>query len=107
MRSSVVATGIANTLGNKGGVGIRMKVGDTRLLFVSAHLAAHQNAVEERNEQFKKIELQLSRNFSMLPDNTIAESSKDIISTGVLNYTSVSERVFFMGDLNYRVRGNR
>jgi hypothetical protein len=56
VHSTAVATGVANTLGNKGGVGVRFKLGNTTFLFVNAHLAAHQNAVKERNVQFRKIE---------------------------------------------------
>eukprot|EP00903_Cladosiphon_okamuranus_P012332 g11561.t1 len=57
VRSSAVATGLSlgapgTTLGNKGGVGISFDIGTTSCLFVNSHLAAHQNNVRERNEQF-------------------------------------------------------
>lgn len=57
VRSSAVATGLSlgapgTTLGNKGGVGISFSVGTTSCVFVNSHLAAHQNNVRERNEQF-------------------------------------------------------
>lgn len=57
VRSSAVATGISlgapgTTLGNKGGVGISFNIGATSCVFVNSHLAAHQNNVRERNDQF-------------------------------------------------------
>ena len=106
-----MATGVANTLGNKGGIGIRLKLGNSRFLFVNAHLAANQNAVAARNTQFHKIERELSNNFSMIEeaetdeaDNMQNSASKKSRTT---NYTDISDRTFFMGDLNYRIRGNR
>ena len=55
LNSAAVATGVGNTLGNKGGVGISLKIGATKLVFVNAHLAAHQNAVKQRNADYHKI----------------------------------------------------
>ena len=57
--SAAVATGVGNTLGNKGGVGISMKIGKTKFVFLNAHLAAHQNAIKQRNNDYKKIALDI------------------------------------------------
>lgn len=111
IRSSAVATGVANTLGNKGGIGIRLKLGNSRFLFVNAHLAANQNAVAARNTQFHKIERELSNNFSMIEEAETDEADNMQNSANkkpkTANYTDISDRTFFMGDLNYRIRGNR
>jgi len=40
LKVSQIATGVMNTIGNKGGVGISFKVGDTSLLFVNCHLSS-------------------------------------------------------------------
>jgi hypothetical protein len=53
--SAAVATGAGNTLGNKGGVAVYLKIGNTRILVVNAHLAAHQNAEKQRNADYWKI----------------------------------------------------
>lgn len=53
--SAAVATGMGNVMGNKGGVGIGFNIGRTSFLFVNAHLSAHQNAVQKRNEDFARI----------------------------------------------------
>ena len=45
VQTAAVATGIANTLGNKGGVALRCSVGTSSLLFINSHLTAHQHAV--------------------------------------------------------------
>lgn len=45
VQSEAVACGIKNTLGNKGGVGVSLCVGQTSLLFVCCHLAGYISAV--------------------------------------------------------------
>ena len=97
--AQVVATGIGNTFGNKGGVGISVVIGKTSFLFISAHFAAHQHKVHERNEHFQMIneKLDLHR-----PDFT------PMVEIGTGN--NVSDRfhhVFWLGDFNYRINGTR
>jgi hypothetical protein len=53
--SSAVATGLQNTLGNKGGVSIYLKVLNTSFIFTNAHLAAGQKSVSRRNNNFHLI----------------------------------------------------
>lgn len=81
VESSKEATGIAHVVGNKGGVGIRFLFHETSLCFVGAHLAAHQEKVENRNHDFMEI----------LKGLDLGEKGVD------------SEHTFFMGDLNYRI----
>jgi hypothetical protein len=131
--SAAVATGVGNTLGNKGGVGISMNIGSTRFAFFNAHFAAHQNAVKRRNLDFKKISkampplllkkdavhLQVNRigaidDIGKLDSRLDSQSHKDIPTEGASGATrfhasidKCADRIFFMGDLNYRIRGNR
>lgn len=49
-----VGTG-ALDLGNKGGIGMRLELNDMSICFVSSHLAAHRDKVQERNEDFRAI----------------------------------------------------
>ena len=51
VQTAAVATGIGNTLGNKGGVALGCSVGSTSLLFVNVHLSAHQHAVAQRDRK--------------------------------------------------------
>lgn len=157
--SGAVPTGIGNTLGNKGGVGIQFTVGATKIVIVNAHLAAHQKAVKQRNADFEKIDKEMP--FSLRRRSTIRKgdrvsrnSSRSVAAEGdgPVNQETISavsklrssgsyiwrtaasregsntmehlrkvlrdpalppslsnygDRVIFMGDLNYRIRGNR
>lgn len=42
-------------MGNKGGVGIRFRLRDSSLCFVSCHLAAHRENVKARNDNYHKV----------------------------------------------------
>ena len=99
VQTAAVATGIANTLGNKGGVALRCSVGTSSLLFINSHLTAHQHAVAQRNADFHRIDTQLP----LHPPGRVGLSS----AAG----TAVSERGFdavvWLGDLNYRIDANR
>ena len=59
VHSAAVACGMGDRLGNKGGVGLSVKVADTRFVFVNAHLAAHQHDVAGRNAQVAKLYVEL------------------------------------------------
>ncbi|KAI8923326.1 hypothetical protein BC831DRAFT_501480 [Entophlyctis helioformis] len=50
-----VGTGILGMMGNKGAVGIRLKLFDSYLCFVNAHLAADTSMVERRNQDYQEI----------------------------------------------------
>ena len=96
VRSATLATGVGNVVGNKGGVGICMRICGTSVLFVSSHFAADQNKVKERNADFQRINEELRLNC-------------DVPSTHAPG-TALSDRfdmVFWLGDLNYRIDGNR
>lgn len=54
-QSAIFATGIAGVIGNKGACAVRMKVGDTILVFVNAHLASSEDELERRNEDLQLI----------------------------------------------------
>ncbi|EFJ50943.1 hypothetical protein VOLCADRAFT_88385, partial [Volvox carteri f. nagariensis] len=50
-----VACGVMGVGGNKGAVAVSMSVFRRRVMFVCSHFAAHQEHVEERNENYNKI----------------------------------------------------
>ncbi|KAF9126204.1 inositol polyphosphate 5-phosphatase, partial [Mortierella sp. GBA39] len=60
--SSTVATGIGGIVGNKGAVAISVYLGSTSLLFVNAHLTAHQGNTQARNSDYKRIIQELHLN---------------------------------------------
>lgn len=49
-----VATGLLGMMGNKGGVGIRMEINNSPVVFVCSHLAAHREKVAERNADYHR-----------------------------------------------------
>mgnify|MGYP001058381058 CR=1 FL=1 len=79
------ATGLLRVVGNKGGLGIFLRIDSTPMVFVSAHFAAHQGKVEIRNKDYSEIleGLQFNR--------------------PVLDIMSECHRSFWCGDLNYRI----
>jgi len=78
MSSTCVACGIGNTLGNKGGVSIRLEIGRTSILFVNSHLAAHQNAVAQRNQDVYTISKGILLNYGIaLPTDNSSAIARD------------------------------
>eukprot|EP01100_Stratorugosa_tubuloviscum_P002924 TRINITY_DN1697_c2_g1_i1.p1 TRINITY_DN1697_c2_g1~~TRINITY_DN1697_c2_g1_i1.p1 ORF type:complete len:924 (+),score=364.06 TRINITY_DN1697_c2_g1_i1:53-2824(+) len=87
LRKCWQATGIGGVIGNKGGLGVSFNFNETKLCFVGMHLAAHEEKVEHRNNEWKEI----ARSFSSL--------------TGTTGFDIMHHfhHLFAMGDLNYRV----
>ncbi|KAF0722994.1 hypothetical protein Ae201684_018069 [Aphanomyces euteiches] len=96
LHSDAIATGLGNQLGNKGGVGIAFNIGRTSFAFVGCHFEAHQSqhALQRRNANFHKINTELQ-----LVDPTEDHRHGPI--------TEAFDRVFWCGDLNYRIDGTR
>ncbi|CAM9117041.1 unnamed protein product, partial [Laminaria digitata] len=55
VRSGIVTAGVMGVMGNKGGVGIRLRLCNSSLCFVTSHLAAHRDNVRARNDNYLKI----------------------------------------------------
>ncbi|CAM9157086.1 unnamed protein product, partial [Sphacelaria rigidula] len=55
VRTGTVTAGMLGLMGNKGGVGVRFRVHDSSVCFVSSHLAAHRENIRARNDNFVKI----------------------------------------------------
>eukprot|EP00606_Chrysophyceae_sp_TOSAG23-5_P000802 GSChrysophyteH2.ASY1.ANO1.1608.1 assembled CDS len=145
LTSGCIATGMGmgvGTLGNKGAVAVNMRLcGTTTLTVVNSHLAAHQNAVKKRNEEFRKIHRDMPSVRGETPPshpgaptassvkNHASSAGEDSEVTAVqqeggegreggvlatstsgsssLTLSQSADRVIFMGDMNYRIRGNR
>lgn len=91
IRTGQVATGFADLIGNKGGTQVGLSIGRTSVLFVHAHLAAHQGKMKERTQNLSRI----------LVDSPIR---RDKAAAGI---HEEFDRVFFMGDLNPRLEASR
>lgn len=86
--SSVRCGAMNNAMANKGGVGLRLRVHRTSFAFVTMHLAAHMSHVERRNRDFLRI-------YDMMHFSVDAGALPVLLRD--------QERIFFFGDLNYRV----
>ncbi|NWX85336.1 SHIP1 phosphatase, partial [Nothoprocta pentlandii] len=83
-----VKTGIANTLGNKGAVGVSFMFNGTSLGFVNSHLTSGSEKKHRRNQNYTNI-----LRFLTLGDKKLSP----------FNITHRFTHLFWLGDLNYRV----
>ena len=113
-------------MGNKGAVGVHLRIGSTRLVFVSCHLAAHQNEIARRNEDFRKIDEHMkdlllsaaqrrngNKNKSLAsirgtarvhPDAGTNNREKHRVEKATrLTSAKDASYVFWLGDFNYRI----
>jgi hypothetical protein len=85
------ATGLAHVMGNKGGIAIALRFGESSFCFVGSHLAAHLEHVKQRNSDFCEIIEGVSSNIG----------HKD------MEIGTEFHHVFWCGDLNYRLDMDR
>ena len=83
VEGSVKKTGMSGMAGNKGAVAIRMDYANTRLCFVTAHLAAGFSNYDERNRDYHTI----SHGLRFQRDRSIEDH----------------DGIIWLGDFNYRI----
>ncbi|XP_042663405.1 phosphatidylinositol 3,4,5-trisphosphate 5-phosphatase 2-like [Tyto alba] len=88
VHTSSVKTGIANTLGNKGAVGVSFLFNGTSFGFVNCHLASGSEKIHRRNQNYSDILRSL-----VLGDKRL----------GAFDLTLRFTHLFWFGDLNYRL----
>ena len=96
--TSAVATGLGvegAKMGNKGGIGIALKIGGLDVCFVAAHLCAHQHKIKERNAEYHAISSGLAK--------VLAPGFLDDSIEGGDRLRQAFDAVVWSGDLNYRV----
>ncbi|OIT01920.1 PREDICTED: type I inositol polyphosphate 5-phosphatase 12-like isoform X2 [Nicotiana attenuata] len=112
-----VACGLGRAIGNKGGVGLRLRVFDRIMCFVNCHLAAHLDAVNRRNADFDHIyrTMSFTRSSNLLDNAAVGVSSAAQMLRGT-NAAAINsdegkldlaeaDMVIFFGDFNYRLFG--
>lgn len=92
--ASHVVTGIGNLIANKAGVAVAFALGQTPFIFLNAHFQAEQNAVQARNADFHRINNEMR--LACVGNGSASGSIVDRF-----------DRVFWSGDLNYRVQTTR
>ncbi|KAG2324106.1 hypothetical protein Bca52824_006834 [Brassica carinata] len=115
---AAVPCGFGRAIGNKGGVGLRIRVYDRIMCFVNCHLAAHLEAVNRRNADFNHIFrlMVFSRGQSL--SNAAAAgvstaaytlktttTSPSIGTEEVKSDLAAADMIAFFGDFNYRLFG--
>ncbi|XP_027330186.1 type I inositol polyphosphate 5-phosphatase 12-like [Abrus precatorius] len=115
--AGAIPCGFGRAIGNKGGVGLRIRVYDRIMCFVNCHLAAHLEAVNRRNADFDHIyrNMVFSRSSNLL--NTAAAGVSTAVhmlrGTNAMGVSaeeakpelSEADMVVFFGDFNYRLFG--
>ncbi|KAJ0612577.1 putative inositol-polyphosphate 5-phosphatase transcription factor WD40-like family [Helianthus annuus] len=111
---AAVACGLGRTIGNKGGVGLRLRVYDRIMCFVNCHLAAHLEAVNRRNADFdhiyKNITFGRSINNASASVSSTAQMLRPATSVAInpdegKPDLAEADMVIFCGDFNYRLFG--
>lgn len=133
VRTSFVSCGVTEQIANKGANSISFTVGSTRMMFINCHLAAHQNNVDIRNEQYHAIidgivprdngahRSNIGSAFSCRPGAISSIVEEPISSTsgseiallqqsgrnGNQDVIAQFDRILMFGDTNYRINGTR
>ncbi|CAN8285333.1 unnamed protein product [Cochlearia groenlandica] len=115
---AAVPCGFGRAIGNKGGVGLRIRVYDRIMCFVNCHLAAHLEAVTRRNADFNHIyrSMVFSKGQSLYTvpaagASTSSQAQKNnntntsIIVEEEKSDLAAADFVAFFGDFNYRLFG--
>uniref|UniRef100_A0A3Q7JU49 MSP domain-containing protein n=1 Tax=Solanum lycopersicum TaxID=4081 RepID=A0A3Q7JU49_SOLLC len=96
-----VACGLGRAIGNKGGVGLRLRVFDRIMCFVNCHLAAHLEAITRRNADFDHI----YRTMSFTRSSNLLNNASAINPDEGKPDLAEADMVIFFGDFNYRLFG--
>ena len=92
-----VARGVMGVGGNKGTVGVSLSIYRRKFLFLCSHFAAHQNAVDKRNEDY----MAPVREMKLLNGGSAREGDDRSYQEGAL--FDDAHLIVWVGDFNYRV----
>ncbi|KAE7997704.1 hypothetical protein FH972_002311 [Carpinus fangiana] len=115
--AAAVPCGFGRAIGNKGAVGLRLRVYDRIMCFVNCHFAAHLEAVNRRNADFDHVyqTMTFSRPTNLFNAAAVGSSSAVQMLRGTnaigvqtaegMPELSEADLVIFLGDFNYRLDG--
>ncbi|CAN6238131.1 unnamed protein product [Urochloa humidicola] len=105
--NAAVACGLGRAIGNKGAVGLRMRIHDRNICFVNCHFAAHMEAVSRRNEDFEHVfrSMTFSSPSNGLLTTSVSGSAQLLRGANGLRLPELSDTdmIVFLGDFNYRL----
>lgn len=114
---AAVPCGFGRAIGNKGAVGLRMRVYGRIMCFVNCHFAAHLEAVNRRNADFDHVyrTMIFTRPSNLLNSSSAGVSSAIQMLRGAnamgiqpvagMPELSEADMIVFLGDFNYRLDG--
>lgn len=115
--AAAVPCGFGRAIGNKGAVGLRLRVYDRIMCFVNCHFAAHLEAVNRRNADFDHVyqTMTFGRPTHLFNAAAVGSSSAVQMLRGTnaigaqtaegMPELSEADLVIFLGDFNYRLDG--
>ncbi|KAK3157960.1 hypothetical protein QOZ80_2AG0130870 [Eleusine coracana subsp. coracana] len=108
--NAAVACGLGRAIGNKGAVGLRMRIYDRSICFVNCHFAAHMEAVSRRNEDFDHVFSSMTfsaPNIGLLATSVSGSPAQLLRGANGSRRPDLSDTdmVVFLGDFNYRLYG--
>ncbi|XP_072991851.1 type II inositol polyphosphate 5-phosphatase 15-like [Typha latifolia] len=114
--AAAVPCGFGRAIGNKGSVGLRMRVYDRTICFANCHFAAHLEAVSRRNADFDHVYRTMSFSRPSVGLHGAAAGATSVqLHRGVTGSGSQTDEgkpelseadmVVFLGDFNYRLHG--
>ncbi|XP_050206188.1 type II inositol polyphosphate 5-phosphatase 15-like [Mercurialis annua] len=115
--AAAVPCGFGHAIGNKGAVGLKIRVYNRTMTFVNCHFAAHSEAVNRRNADFDHVYRTMTFGRPSLFFNAAPADSSSAVqllrSTNVVGANcaegmpelSEADMVIFLGDFNYRLDG--
>ncbi|KAF3789432.1 Type I inositol polyphosphate 5-phosphatase 12 [Nymphaea thermarum] len=112
--AAAVPCGFGRAIGNKGAVGLKMRVYDRTMCFVNCHFAAHLEAVNRRNADFDHVYRNMVFHKPTSAINAVTSNAVHLLRGG--NATgfhleenkpelSEADMIIFLGDFNYRLYG--
>uniref|UniRef100_A0ACD5WN72 Uncharacterized protein n=1 Tax=Avena sativa TaxID=4498 RepID=A0ACD5WN72_AVESA len=105
--NAAVACGLGRAIGNKGAVGLRMRIHDRTICFINCHFAAHMEAVSRRNEDFDHVfrTMTFATPSSGLLTTSISSSAGQLLRANGSRMPELSDTdmIVFLGDFNYRL----
>lgn len=117
VESIAIPTGMYDKLGNKGGIGITLQVANSSFCFLTAHLSAHQDQMDRRIDEFRKISSEVARQLGkplrvkQRDKSTHVEQRDDYELSSQLSTTNplldAFDFIIWGGDFNFRIHGTR